>query len=224
MYENLKGKTISFEGGEGAGKSTVLKMLIEYLQNQGVDCTATREPGGNKISEQIRDVIVSDNNTNISPETEALLFAASRAQFISETIKPLLKTDKTIFIDRFVDSSYVYQGFVRNLGIDRIKQINEFATGGFMPNLTIFFDVPPEIGFERIKKNNRSTNRLDNEGLEFHKKVYRGYKMLASNYPQRIKTVDATKPPEEVLAQILEYLLFVWKIMGLLYGEPIFYF
>lgn len=206
MYENLKGKAISFEGGEGAGKSTVIKMLAQVLSDEGLDVVCTREPGGNSISEQIRNIIVSKDNTAICDETECMLYAASRAQLIHENIKPLLATSKTILFDRFVDSSYVYQGFVRGLGIERVKQINEFATAGFMPNVTIVFDIEPELGFKRITENNRSTNRLDLEGLEFHKKVRRGYQMIASLYPERIKVVDASKTPEEVLEDVLEIL------------------
>ncbi len=206
MYENLRGKAISFEGGEGAGKSTVMKMLAEVLEKEGLDIVVTREPGGNKISEQIREVIVDKANVNICNETECLLYAASRAQLIEENIKPLLVTNKTILFDRFVDSSYVYQGFVRGLGIERVKEINEFATNGFMPNVTILFDIDPEIGFKRIAENNRSTNRLDLEGLDFHRQVRRGYKMIADLYPNRIKVIDASKTPDEVLAEVLEIL------------------
>ena len=206
MYENLRGKAISFEGGEGAGKSTVMKMLAEVLEKEGLDIVVTREPGGNKISEQIREVIVDKANVNICNETECLLYAASRAQLIEENIKPLLVTNKTILFDRFVDSSYVYQGFVRGLGIERVKEINEFATNGFMPNVTILFDIDPEIGFKRIAENNRSTNRLDLEGLDFHRQVRRGYKMIADLYPNRIKVIDASKTPDEVLEEVLEIL------------------
>ena len=206
MYENLRGKAISFEGGEGAGKSTVMKMLAEVLEKEGLDIVVTREPGGNKISEQIRKVIVDKANVNICNETECLLYAASRAQLIEENIKPLLVTNKTILFDRFVDSSYVYQGFVRGLGIERVKEINEFATNGFMPNVTILFDIDPEIGFKRIAENNRSTNRLDLEGLDFHRQVRRGYKMIADLYPNRIKVIDASKTPDEVLEEVLEIL------------------
>ena len=206
MYENLRGKTISFEGGEGAGKSTIMKMLAEVLEKDGLDIVVTREPGGNKISEQIREVIVDKENTSICNETECLLYAASRAQLITENIKPLLATNKTILFDRFVDSSYVYQGFVRGLGIERVKEINEFATNGFMPNVTILFDIEPELGFKRIAENNRSTNRLDLEGLDFHRQVRRGYKMIADLYPNRIKVIDASKTPDEVLEEVLNIL------------------
>ena len=125
MYENLKGKVISFEGGEGAGKSTVIKDVAKTLSDNNIDVFVTREPGGNNISEQIRSVIVDKNNTSICGETEALLYAASRAQLIKENIRPLLSKNKTIVFDRFIDSSYVYQGIVRGLGVDAIESINK---------------------------------------------------------------------------------------------------
>ena len=206
MYENLKGKVISFEGGEGAGKSTVIKDVAKTLSDNNIDVFVTREPGGNNISEQIRSVIVDKNNTSICGETEALLYAASRAQLIKENIRPLLSKNKTIVFDRFIDSSYVYQGIVRGLGVDAIESINKVALNGFMPDVTIFLNIDPEIGLKRIRDNNREMNRLDLEGLEFHKKVHDGYLLLAKKYPERIKVVDASKSREEVLLETLKIL------------------
>ena len=206
MYENLKGKVISFEGGEGAGKSTVIKDVAKTLSDNNIDVFVTREPGGNNISEQIRSVIVDKNNTSICGETEALLYAASRAQLIKENIRPLLSKNKTIVFDRFIDSSYVYQGIVRGLGVDAIESINKVALNGFMPDVTIFLNIDPEIGLKRIRDNNREMNRLDLEGLEFHKKVHDGYLLLAKKYPERIKIVDASKSREEVLLETLKIL------------------
>lgn len=206
MYENLKGKVISFEGGEGAGKSTVIKDVAKMLSDNNIDVFVTREPGGNNISEQIRSVIVDKNNTSICGETEALLYAASRAQLIKENIRPLLSKDKTIVFDRFIDSSYVYQGIVRGLGVDAIESINKVALNGFMPDVTILLNIDPEIGLKRIRDNNREMNRLDLEGLEFHKKVRDGYLFLAKKYPERIKVVDASKSREEVLLETLKIL------------------
>ena len=206
MYENLKGKVISFEGGEGAGKSTVIKDVAKTLSDNNIDVFVTREPGGNNISEQIRSVIVDKNNTSICGETEALLYAASRAQLIKENIRPLLSKNKTIVFDRFIDSSYVYQGIVRGLGVDAIESINKVALNGFMPDVTILLNIDPEIGLKRIRDNNREMNRLDLEGLEFHKKVHDGYLLLAKKYPERIKIVDASKSREEVLLETLKIL------------------
>ena len=206
MWENLQGKTISFEGGEGAGKSTIIKMLEDELLKNNIDVICTREPGGNKISEQIREVIVSKDNSSICSETECLLYMASRAQLINENIKPLLESNKTIIFDRFADSSFVYQGYVRGLGVDKVMELNHFATNGFMPDVTILLDIDPKIGFKRISDNNRETNRLDLEGLEFHEKVRQGYLYLANENPDRIKVVDASKTPEEIFKDILEIL------------------
>lgn len=206
MYENLKGKVISFEGGEGAGKSTVIKGVEKALKESGIDVFVTREPGGNNISEQIRAVIVDKNNTSICKETETLLYAASRAQLVKENIRPLLKEDKTIIFDRFIDSSYVYQGIVRGVGVDIVKNINDIALNGFMPDVTILLNINPELGLKRIRDNNREMNRLDLEGLEFHKRVHNGYLSLAEKYPERIKVVDASNNQETVLRDVLKIL------------------
>lgn len=206
MYDNLKGKAISFEGGEGAGKSTAIKSLAEFLKDCGLDVVVTREPGGSDIAEQIRNVIVDVKNTAMTPETECMLYAASRAQLIDEIISPLLLTNKTIIFDRFVDSSYVYQGYVRGLGIEKVKEINDFATKGWLPDKTIIFDIEPEMGFKRIAQNNRSVNRIDLEGLSFHKKVREGYKECAKLFPERISVIDASGSKEEIVETIKEIL------------------
>ena len=206
MYENLKGKSISFEGGEGTGKSTLIKNLVEVLTKENLNLVSTREPGGAKISEQIREVIVDKNNVDMCYQTEALLFAASRAQFISQVINPSLKENKTILIDRFVDSSLVYQGIGRGLGIDEVMRINQFATNGWLPDLTIVLDIDPKIGLKRISDNNRDTNRLDEQDLEFYNLVRNGYLELAKKYPKRIIVIDADRTSNEILDEVLHIL------------------
>lgn len=206
MYENLKGKSISFEGGEGSGKGTLMRNLLCELQNSNLEILNTREPGGVKISEQIRNVIVDKNNTEMCYETEALLYAAARAQLIKEVIEPAVKKKKTILLDRFVDSSYVYQGVARGLGIEKVIKINDFATKGWYPDKTIILDIDPEIGLKRIYSNNRETNRLDLESIEFHKKIREGYHELAEMFPNRIVLIDASKTEEEVLADVIKVL------------------
>ena len=204
---DIKGKAISFEGGEGSGKSTIIKALKEYLEkNTDLDVICTREPGGAKISEQIRNVIVDKNNKEICYETEALLFAASRAQFMKEIIRPALGEDKTVIIDRFVDSSLVYQGIGRKLGVDNVWNINLFATKGWVPDITIVMDIEPSIGLKRISDNNRETNRLDEEKLSFYEDVRNGYLEMAKKYPERIYVVDANRPVEEILKDIIKIL------------------
>lgn len=204
-FENLRGKAISIEGGEGSGKGTLIKNLQEYLKQCDLDILYTREPGGTDISEQIRNIIVSQNNKNMCPETEALLFAAARAQLMNEVIFPAIKEGKTIILDRFVDSSYVYQGYCRRLGINHIKSINEFATKMWLPHKTIVLDIDPEIGLRRIAENNRETNRLDEEDLSFHKIVREGYQYLAQT-TKRISMIDANQSPEDVLKDVIETL------------------
>lgn len=203
----MKGVAISFEGGEGSGKSTIIKALSKYIdEHLDTKCICTREPGGARISEQIREIIVSKDNKEICSETEALLFAAARAQFMHEIVKPNLDEGNIVLIDRFIDSSLVYQGIGRNLGVDRVLNINDFATNGWLPNITIVLDIEPSIGLKRIADNNRETNRLDEEDISFYENVRNGYLEMASKFPERIKVVDANRPVEEILKDIIDIL------------------
>lgn len=191
---------ITLEGPEGSGKSSVMEKVYERLLSEGYEIVKTREPGGTPIGEQIRNVILNQDNTKMDIRTECLLFAASRRQHLVEKIWPSLKQGKLVFCDRYLDSSLAYQGYARKLGIDNVLNVNLFATENTYPDLTLFFDVAPEIGLERINKNhNREVNRLDVEKLEFHKNVYRGYITLLNMYPERIKRIDASKPFNEVV-------------------------
>lgn len=194
---------ITFEGGEGSGKTTIIQMLEKELNNLGKKCIVTREPGGIDIAEQIRNVILNVNNTKMDSRTEALLYAAARVQHLVEKILPALANDEIVLCDRYIDSSLVYQGLGRGLGIKNIESINMFACE-HMPNLTIFLDCPPEVGFQRIKENNREVNRLDLEKKDFHNMVYNGYKQISKMYPERIITVDATKTLDEVFNSVLK--------------------
>lgn len=191
---------ITLEGPEGSGKSSVMEKVYERLLSEGYEIVKTREPGGTPIGEQIRNVILNQDNTKMDIRTECLLFAASRRQHLVEKIWPSLKQGKLVFCDRYLDSSLAYQGYARKLGIDNVLNVNLFATENTYPDLTLFFDVAPEIGLERINKNhNREVNRLDVEKLEFHKNVYQGYTTLLNMYPERIKRIDASKPFNEVV-------------------------
>lgn len=197
----MKGLFISFEGGDGSGKTTILNMLKENLKKEGIEIYLTREPGGNKISEEIRNVILDKANTDMDIRTEALLYAASRRQHLVENVIPLLNEGKIVISDRYIDSSLVYQGYARGIGIDKVYDLNMFATDNMLPELTIFFDIKPEDSLKRILKNSsREINRLDIETIFFHKKVYEGYQILLSKYP-RIKKVDASKSIDEVYLQ-----------------------
>lgn len=193
---------ITLEGPEGSGKSSVMSVIYEKLISQGYQIVKTREPGGTPIGEQIRNVILDNNNTSMDIRTECLLFAASRRQHLVEKIWPSLKENKLVFCDRYLDSSLSYQGYARDIGIEEVLKINMFATEGTFPNLTLLFDVDPEIGLLRIAKNsNREVNRLDQEKLSFHKKVREGYLLLAKKFPERIKIIDASKSFDEVVNQ-----------------------
>jgi dTMP kinase len=200
----LTGKFITFEGPEGSGKTSVIKAVKEYLSNEGYDILTTREPGGIKIAEKIRDIILDKENTEMNAHTEALLFAASRSQHFSEKIIPALQEGKIILCDRFIDSSLAYQGHARELGIDEVYQINKFAIGEHMPDLTIFIDVPPEVGLNRVFSNTRKIDRLDLETIEFHQKVYQGYMILANKFVDRFVVVDGTNPVETVIEDTIQ--------------------
>lgn len=197
----------TFEGPEGAGKTTVLKMIVSKLQEEGKEVIATREPGGSVIAEEIRQVILNPVHKEMDAKTEALLYAAARSQHFVEKIEPALREGKVVLCDRFIDSSLAYQGIGRGLGIEGVKSINEFAIGERMPDMTILFDLDPEIGLERINAHkDREVNRLDVESLAFHQKVRKAYLMLAKEFPERIFVIDASKPLEEVYQS-------VWKVL-----------
>lgn len=202
----MKGFFISFEGPDGAGKSTVLKqVLTEITPLLTVEYLTVREPGGSKISEAIRNIILDPENKEMDDRTEALLYAASRSQLMEEVVIPALESGKLVISDRFVDSSLAYQGSGRNLGIEEVKQINDFATRGIEPDLTIFLDVKPEVGLARIQKlRPDQEDRLEQEKLAFHEKVYEGYKTVNKNNPDRIKVVDASQNIEKVVADCIK--------------------
>ncbi|WP_318617452.1 dTMP kinase [Sporosarcina sp. YIM B06819] len=202
-----KGVFITFEGPEGAGKTTVIANLYNRLKGEGRNVMLTREPGGIRIAEKIRDVILDNNHQEMDAKTEALLYAAARRQHLAEKVMPALRDGYIVLCDRFVDSSLAYQGHGRGLGIDAVLSINEFAIGDTMPDATIFFDIAPEIGLARIAKNNeREQNRLDKESLDFHRKVYEGYLEIIRRYPNRIIKTDASLSEIEVTEN-------VWKII-----------
>ena len=192
---------ITFEGGEGSGKTTIASLLHKQLLEEGYNITFSREPGGVDIAEQIRDVITDVKNTKMDARTEALLYAASRRQHLVEKVLPVLNEDGIVICDRFIDSSLVYQGIGRGIGVDNIYNMNLFATDGILPDLTIFFDVKPEVALKRIT-GDREVNRLDLESLDFHQKVYEGYLSICDKYPERIVKVDASLPVEEVYDQV----------------------
>jgi len=203
----IMNKFITFEGPEGAGKTSVIQAIQKKL-NGHENIIFTREPGGIEIAEKIREIILNPAHTAMHERTEALLYAAARAQHFYEKVEPALKTGKTVLCDRFIDSSLAYQGHARGLGMDDVLSINQFAIGTRLPDLTIFFDVTPEVGLARINANRQDEiNRLDKENAEFHETVYEGYQKVISKHPDRFKVVDASKPLDEVIEEVWTILL-----------------
>lgn len=198
----MNGKLIVFEGPDGSGKTTILKKVNQQLSKQGYKLMLVREPGGTEISEKIREIIIDNDNVNMSAKTESLLFAASRAQLIDEKIRPGLENGKIILCDRFVLSSLTYQGVGRGLGIEEVKAINDFATDNIRPDLTIFFNIDYKTALVR-KRKNFSADRLENEDFNFHKKIFDTYLDIAQKYNRDIKQVDATRSIEEVSSDVL---------------------
>ena len=199
-------KFITFEGPEGSGKTSILRAVEETLRNKGLDILTTREPGGIRISEMIRNLILDVDNKEMDARTEALLYAAARRQHMVEKIWPALKKGQLVLCDRFIDSSLAYQGAGRALGIDNIYQLNRFAIEDTMPDLTFFIDVPPSVGLDRVFDNAREMDRLDLESIQFHTKVYEGYQAIIKEHPERIRVIDGNKSIEAVVKDVLDVL------------------
>ena len=199
---------ITIEGPEGSGKTTAVDTAVKELEKMCYQIVRTREPGGTPIAEQIRNVILDKNNTAMDQRTEALLYAASRRQHLVEKVWPALREGKIVICDRYLDSSLAYQGGARGLGIENILNVNMFATEGTFPDLTLLFDLDPQVGLARIAANsNREVNRLDLEKLEFHTKVRNTFLELAKRYPERFVIIDASQSREEVAKKTLEVML-----------------
>lgn len=199
---------ITFEGPEGSGKTSVANAIVLRLRELGYDVLFTREPGGTPIAEQIREVILDPKNVLLDPRAEALLYAASRRQHLVEKVWPALKKGQIVICDRFLDSSLAYQGGARGLGVEEILNINLFATEATLPDLTLLFDITPELGLKRIAANkNREVNRLDLEALTFHQKVRETFLSLSKIYEARYRIVDASLELEEVIATALKHIL-----------------
>ena len=203
-----KGKFIVFEGGEGSGKTTMIELIYNLLIENGIDCIKTREPGGIKISEDIRSIILDKNNTAMDGRTEALLYAAARRQHLVQKVIPALESNKVVLCDRFIYSSLAYQGYAREIGLQDVYMINKFAIEDFMPDLNILFDLNPEVGLQRINKSeSREINRLDLEKIDFHNKVREGYKILAKDEKNKIVVINAEKSIDEIFLEIKDIIL-----------------
>lgn len=199
----MKGMFITLEGPDGSGKTTVSKIVAKKLEDENYKVLLTREPGGIDIAEQIRHIILDTKNTAMEARTEALLYAAARRQHLVEKVKPALEQGYIVLCDRFVDSSLVYQGVGRKIGIEEVYQMNLFAIEDIMPTKTIFFDLPYEIGLARINEGPRVADRLDLETNDFHKDVYDGYMQICKKYADRIIKIDASKDVDNVVEQTI---------------------
>ena len=198
----MKGKFIALEGCEGAGKSTQMRLLSEYLKEQGIPHIVTREPGGSEISEAIRKVILNGKFLQMTDECEALLYAAARMQHLYDTVRPALENDDIVLCDRYVFSSYAYQGYGRGLDVRFLKNINEYAVREFMPDVTLFLNIPPKLAFER-KHGADENDRIEQAGEAFHRRVYEGYLQLLKEYPDEIVSVDCSGTKFETSAKIV---------------------
>ncbi|ERJ12351.1 dTMP kinase [Haloplasma contractile] len=200
----MKGLFITIEGPDGAGKTTVIKEVSNRLVNKNITHILTREPGGIDISEQIRRIILNPENTKMDERTEALLYAASRRQHLVEKIVPAVTSGKHVLCDRFVDSSLAYQGYAREIGIDDVYSVNQFAIDDMLPDLTIYLDINPEVGLARINagRSKDKLDRLDMEKLDFHMKVHEGYSIINERFKDRIVKVDASKEIDQVVHEV----------------------
>ena len=201
----MKGRFIAFEGCEGAGKSTQMRLLSEYLTSRGIPHILTREPGGGQISEAIRKIILDGKNSEMTDECEALLYAAARVQHLADTVAPALARGETVLCDRYIFSSFAYQGYGRGLSLAFLKEINAFAIEIYMPDLTVFLDIPSSRAFER-KHGADPDDRMEQAGEAFHKRVYQGYKSLLKEYPEEMTAVDCSGTKYETSARIAELL------------------
>ena len=196
---------ITLEGPEGSGKTTQAHLLADWLSDQGYEVVLTREPGGTEIGQQIRQVILEPKNTAMDAHAEILLYAADRAQHGCELIRPRLEEGKVVLSDRYTDSTLAYQGYGRGLDLEMLRRVNDFATGGLKPDLTLYLDVPAEEGLKRRQSGGGEWNRLDAEKIEFHRRVREGYLKLEAQEPQRWVVIDGDRSPEAVQSEIREH-------------------
>lgn len=203
----MRGWFITFEGPDGSGKTTQLRLMAPWLASQGIPVVTTREPGGTPVGERIREILHDCNHTEMTSEAEILLYSASRAQHVGEIIRPAMADGKVVLCDRFYDSTYAYQGYGRGLSLEALRQITTFATQGLVPDLTLYLDVAPEVGIERREASGEALNRLDREALAFHHRVRAGYLALIDAEPDRWRWVDATGAQDAIQETLREIVL-----------------
>ena len=199
----MKGFLVTFEGGEGSGKSTQVKELVKFLEKEKIDFIATREPGGTEVGEEIKKILLHSKG-KISSETEFLLFSASRSQLVEDVIKPALEAGKVVVLDRFFDSSFAYQGYAGQLDLGEIKEVTQFATGGLQPDLTFLLDISYDDGMERKSKdeNLKNLDRIEQKGAEYHNRLRRGFLKLAEQDKKRFYVIYANKDKDEIFEEI----------------------
>lgn len=205
----MSGIFITFEGIDGCGKSTQIQLLAEYLTANSRAYIISREPGGTAIGDQIRTVLLSNANQKLTPTAELLLYAASRAQHVQERLRPALNAGQIVLCDRYTDATVAYQGYGRNLSLELIDQLNQIATQGLIPNITLLFDLAVEASQSRMHaaaQERQGGDRLDNESYEFHQRVRQGYLTLAAQQPHRFRVIPAQGTPSEVFAQVCQAL------------------
>ena len=200
-----RGRLITIEGIDGAGKTTLAAALVAALKDRGIDVLLLREPGGVPAAERIRELVI-DPDLHVTARTEALLYAAARAQLVEEAIEPLLREGKWLLLDRFIDSSLAYQGGGRKLGIDSVRAINEFAIRAALPDRTLLLMIDPDVGRNRSRSRAAEPDRLERERDDFFERTVSAYLELAAQDPKRIRKIDASRPPDEVLAAAVEEL------------------
>lgn len=204
----MKGTFVTFEGGEGAGKSTLAKGVYERLRQEGRDALFTREPGGTKFGEEVRGLILHRDGFTIGARAELFLFLASRAQHVEEVIRPALEAGKIVICDRFVDSTIAYQGIARELGVEYVSSLNMMATMGLSPDATFIVDIDPVVGLERTLKRSKGEkgDRIEDEGLQFHKMIRQAFLKLAEAAPNRIMVLDGMLSEEKLVEMAMERL------------------
>jgi dTMP kinase len=198
----VDGLFVTLEGPDGSGKTTQLKLLADWVHAQGYPLLVTREPGGTHIGEDIRDILHDCKHIEMSSHAEILLYSASRAQHVAELIRPALEAGEIVLCDRYYDSTYAYQGYGRGLPLDALRSITEFAVQGLKPDLTLYLDVPADVGLLRRERSGEAMNRLDREAVAFHERVRAGYQELVAVEPDRWRVVDASGTIEDVQAQL----------------------
>lgn len=216
MSRQHKGFLINLEGGEGCGKTSHMPFLVNDLRSRGLNVFPAREPGGTSIGEQIREILHNHKNIGMNSRTETLLYQAARAQIVDESLKPRLEDGEIVILDRFFDSTIAYQGYGHRQGIERIRELINYATDGLRPDLTVLLDVDVEIGLSRKGKSNE-WNRMDALPKEFHERVRAGYLLMAKNYPNWI-VIDANKEIEVVRDKLITEIVGKLEFVGLVEG------